>query len=104
MKFFIREAREAAGLNQTELAKIIGVAPNTLNGYESGKHDPKSELLVKIAQACNVTVDYLLGKEKAPDPIEGDEFLFAMHNAARDLTDDDKQMLLDIVNRLGKKE
>lgn len=61
MNFFIKEAREKAGFSQKELAEIVGVAPNTFHGYESGKHDPKSDLLVKIAQACNVSVDYLLG-------------------------------------------
>ncbi len=61
MIFYIKEAREKAGFSQKELAEIIGVAPNTFHGYESGKHDPKSDLLVKIAQACNVSVDYLLG-------------------------------------------
>lgn len=61
MRFYIKEAREHAGLSQKELAKIIGVAPNTFHGYESGKHDPKSNLLAAIAQACNTSVDYLLG-------------------------------------------
>lgn len=74
MEFHIKEAREHAGYSQKELAEIIGVAPNTFHGYESGKHDPKSELLVKIAQACNVTVDFILGREseaqKSPDTIE----------------------------------
>jgi len=61
MEFHIKEARERAGFSQKELAKIIGVAPNTFHGYESGKHDPKSDLLIKIAQACHVTTDFLLG-------------------------------------------
>lgn len=61
MKFHIKEARESAGYSQKELAEIVGVAPNTFHGYESGKHDPKSDLLVKIATACHVTVDFLLG-------------------------------------------
>lgn len=61
MKFQIKEARIKAGLSQKELAQIIGVAPSTFNGYESGNHDPKSEILIKIAMACNVTVDFLLG-------------------------------------------
>ena len=65
MEFHIREAREMAGLSQRDLAKEIGVAPNTFHGYESGKHDPRSELLVKIARACNVTVDFLLGVDNA---------------------------------------
>lgn len=61
MKFQIKQARENAGYSQKELAEIIGVAPNTFHGYESGKHDPKSDLLIKIANACNVTIDFLLG-------------------------------------------
>lgn len=74
MKFQIKEAREYAGLSQKELAERIGVAPNTFHGYESGKHDPKSELLVDIARVCGVSVDFLLGitKEKAPTPSNDD--------------------------------
>lgn len=61
MEFRIKEARERAGYSQKELAQIIGVAQNTFHGYESGKHDPKSDLLKKIAKACGVSVDFLLG-------------------------------------------
>lgn len=61
MRFYIKEAREQAGFSQRELAEIVGVAPNTFHGYESGKHDPKSDLLVKIANTCHVSVDFLLG-------------------------------------------
>ena len=68
MKFFIREARENAGYTQRELAEIIGVAPNTIHGYESGKHDPKSDLLTQISKACHVSVDYLLGLSSDPTP------------------------------------
>ena len=48
MKFFIKEAREKAGLSQKELAELIGVAPNTMHGYESGKHDPKADILYRV--------------------------------------------------------
>ena len=37
MEFKIREAREAANLSQRELAKLLGIAPATLHGYETGK-------------------------------------------------------------------
>lgn len=68
MRFQIREARERAGLSQKELAEKIGVAPNTFHGYESGKHDPKSNLLADIAKICGVSVDFLLGLEKENAP------------------------------------
>lgn len=75
MEFKIKEAREKANLTQTELAERIGVAPNTFCGYENGRHDPKSKLLIKIAAECGTTVDFLLGLEetkKSPAP-EGTE-------------------------------
>lgn len=61
MKSRIVLAREYAKLNQKELAEILGISPSTLNGYERGNHDPKSDGLIKIAKACNVTTDFLLG-------------------------------------------
>ena len=66
MKLRIREARERAGFTQTELAALIGVAPNTFCGYENCLHDPKSKLLIKIAYECNTTIDYLLGLTDDP--------------------------------------
>lgn len=67
MRLFIQEARERAGYSQKELADIVGVAANTFHGYESGKHDPKSDMLIKIAKACGVTVDFLLGYDPTED-------------------------------------
>lgn len=60
--FRIREAREQCGLTQAALAEQLGINGVTLSGYETGKHDPKSDTLVKIAQICNVTVDFLLDR------------------------------------------
>lgn len=57
----IKDAREIAGYSQKELAERIGVAPNTFCGYEKGLHDPKSDFLVRIAETCNVSTDFLLG-------------------------------------------
>lgn len=69
MRLYIKEAREKAGLSQKTLAAAIGVAANTFNGYETGKHDPKSDLLIAIANECGVSVDFLLGLEKDEETI-----------------------------------
>lgn len=63
MEFRIKEAREKANIEQRVLAQKLGISPSTLSGYESGKHDPKSENLSQIADICGVSVDYLLGRE-----------------------------------------
>lgn len=112
MKFHIKEARELAGLSQKELAEKIGVAPNTFHGYESGKHDPKSNLLADIARVCGVSVDFLLGleeKENAPmlreestgakvDPQRVWDLLVSMGfvKPGEDLTDSDLRFLMSV--------
>lgn len=108
MKFKIREAREASGFSQKELAKVIGVAPSTFNGYESGNHDPKSDLLIKIAEACSVTVDFLLGREEttptnkknspgADESAPGEKQLI---NLYRELNEEGQEKLVDYADDL----
>ena len=50
MTLKIKEARKLAGLTQKELAKQIGVSAGTLSDYESGNHEPKSDILCSIAE------------------------------------------------------
>ena len=71
MKFRIKEARISANLTQEQLAKKLGISNTTLSGYEVGAHDPKSNLLVSIAQICNTSVDYLLGLD--PENVQNDQ-------------------------------
>lgn len=61
MMLRIREVREQLGISQKDFAKSLGIKPTTYNGYETGMHDPKSDILVHIAKMYNVSIDYLLG-------------------------------------------
>ncbi|WP_286315402.1 helix-turn-helix domain-containing protein [Romboutsia ilealis] len=64
MTFFIRlrNERELLGLKQKEFAEKLNIPPNTYNGYETGKRTPSLDVLKQIAEALNVSTDYLLGK------------------------------------------
>jgi len=55
--------RKMAGLNQTELAKIIGISQSTLSYWERGDFEPDNESLIKLADYFGVTIDYLLGRD-----------------------------------------
>lgn len=57
----IRNARKDAGLTQKELAKRCTFAEITIRQYETGKREPRSDRLVKIADALGVTVNHLIG-------------------------------------------
>lgn len=52
----IREAREAAGMTQMELAEKAGLPQSHISRLENGKHSPSFATLEKIAVALNVPV------------------------------------------------
>lgn len=56
--------RKKAGLTQEELAKKLNVTRSALSQYELGTREPNYDLLLKIADFFEVTVDYLLRGEE----------------------------------------
>ena len=59
----VKEARLSVGLKQNELAERIQVGKSTVCEWESQKRDPKSDMLMRLADVCGCTTDYLLCKE-----------------------------------------
>ncbi len=69
VKFFvakkIREYRKEAGLTQKELGDKIGVKHNTISSYESGTNEPEQNILFKIADALNISINDLFPKQSS---------------------------------------
>jgi transcriptional regulator with XRE-family HTH domain len=61
--FMLKDARKAKGMTMKELGEIIGVAESTISQYEAGKRQPDFEILLKLGETLNVSVDYLLGRD-----------------------------------------
>lgn len=59
----IKVRRNEKGFTQAELAKILGIAQNTLSYWEAGKSSPDSESLIKLAEALETSIDFLLGRD-----------------------------------------
>ena len=57
-----KEARESQGIKRKELAEKIGVAYNTIAGWETDNLRPSLEYLIKAADALDCTLDDYLGK------------------------------------------
>jgi DNA-binding XRE family transcriptional regulator len=57
----IRTAREDYGMSQAELARRVGVKPQSMNAIELGRLDPKASLVRDIARVLRVRGEYLLG-------------------------------------------
>ena len=62
----IKQARDAKGWTQTDLAKAIGTTQQQIARYESGDNDIKSSVLMKMSDALGVTISYLLGMSDDP--------------------------------------
>ena len=56
----IKNAREAKGFTQEQLAEMIGLSPTHISVIERGVKAPKLETFIKIANALDVTSDSLL--------------------------------------------
>ena len=58
----IKELRELKGSTQEDLAKFLGVAPQTVYKYEKNINEPDLETTSKIADYFGISVDELLGR------------------------------------------
>ena len=58
----IRDLREDRGLNQTAVAKMLGMSQTGYSKYETGENDIPTTILIKLARYYNTSVDYLLGE------------------------------------------
>lgn len=59
----LRKAREEAGLEQQELAQMIGVARNTVSNAEKGKVNPRQIVLNQWSLATGVPLQWLQNGE-----------------------------------------
>lgn len=59
----LRYLRKRKKLSMKELGLIFGLSESTISLYETGKRQPDNEMLVKIAEYFNVSIDYLIGHE-----------------------------------------
>ncbi len=57
----IRILREDMNLRQIDVAQKTGIDQRTLSNYETGKTNPDSYAIIKLAEFYEVTCDYLLG-------------------------------------------
>jgi len=87
------KAAEQVGLNRTSVVKWKG---GTV---------PSGDTLNKFAQYFGVSIDYLLGNKQKETPtltkkdereITFDDFTYALHGEAKELTDENKQKLLEM--------
>ncbi len=58
----IRDLREDKDLTQKKMGEILSCSQRVYSNYERGELDIPTEILIKLADFHNVSVDYLLNR------------------------------------------
>ena len=69
MRYRLRDLREDAGLNQTQVAKFLGMSQTGYSKYETGENDIPTQVLIKLAGFYKTSTDYILGISDRRNPI-----------------------------------
>ena len=111
--FYDNFVRLCNSVNKSPSAVVleVGLQKSTVTRWKNGSI-PTDATAMKLANYFNVSVDYLLGneqKEKAPsqneknpEDITFDDFTYAMHNESGNLSEEDKEILLNLARDLAK--
>jgi len=59
----LKAARKAKMITQEQLANLISVERSSIGKYESANVIPSPEVLLRIADALDVSIDYLFGRD-----------------------------------------
>ncbi len=86
--------RKKKGFSQADLGKMIGTSGDVVGRYERGDISPSVEVVSKIADALEVSVDYLLGKTK----MEMDKQALKRLEDISNLPDESKRFVLNLVD------
>ncbi len=96
----LRTAREKRGLSQGDLAKRARFQASAISHFETGTRKPSFDNLRRLADALDVTTDYLLGRVTDAQALAGADKL---HRHFNRLTTDDRDIAEDFIKLLADK-
>ena len=67
----IYDLREDHDLTQKAIAEFLGIHPNVYRRYEKGAREFPLEIVLKLADYYQVSLDYLVGRTDDPAPPKG---------------------------------
>jgi transcriptional regulator with XRE-family HTH domain len=100
----LRKARKEKGFSQGQLAQRIGVDLQRVSKYERGVNVPTTDIMVRIADTLDVSLDYLLrnGKNRILGKIRDTQLIDQVAQIEL-LPDDDREHLKALIEAFIKK-
>jgi transcriptional regulator with XRE-family HTH domain len=96
----LRAARDLRGYSQGVLAERAKMPPTSIAHFEAGSRKPSFDTLRRLANALEVTTDYLLGRVDQPELTEAGDPLF---RDVGKLTGHDRELAKDFLQMLAKR-
>lgn len=93
----LRECREAKGLSQKELAKLLNTSYSVIGKYERDEMQPSIEAAKKIAKLVDTTVGYLLSESEQENVLKDPDMLKRL-NEIEKMEDTDKGHILSVID------
>lgn len=105
----LKMLRESIGLSQASLARVIGTSQGAVGNWESGIRQPNLEMLSKLADYFDVSVDFLLGREdeeakKEIAALSDDDLNYQIIKLLSELSTEKQQLALDLLQTLKDHE
>lgn len=101
----IRQLRKARGVTQNELGRVVGLSRRMIAYYETQGGSPSAELLVKLANALDVSMEVLVGRQKvsrrAAESKPDDVRLWRRLKRVRELPAHDRKTVLKIIDTMA---
>lgn len=95
----LKEERNRKKLSQNELANTVGVHVTNISRYERGENRPTTDVLKKLADALEVTTDYLMNG--SPNDLAGesisDKELLSLFKRVNMLSNDKKKVVKEFL-------
>ena len=98
----LKQLREGRDYTQGYMAQLLNISRSTYTKYESGSIQMGQDVLVRLADLFEVSIDYLLGRSNAPSDIQKSgpigEMEFAVWSTSQDFSYDEWSDLNDQAN------
>jgi transcriptional regulator with XRE-family HTH domain len=94
----IKELRKKKGLTQKSLASYLGISDRAIGYYENEQRTPPPDILQKIADFFDVSVDYLLGRTDKRNINTSDDVDERLHKVMQELGPDVLLAFYDLPN------
>ena len=106
MKLKIKALRKEFGLTQQSLGSVLGVSQQSIHKYENNTIEPSIDMLKKLAEIFDTSIDYIVGFTDIKHKIEHTEEFYLNVNEKcfiqkfRRLPSKKRNLLLDLVELL----